>query len=476
MLSLLPLARRQATWAAAKRKSAATAAVPPIDLAGGSVRSVGGIAAGASVFDRCERVELMARERERDGMWLHAAGVLRSWIAGRGESGGPPACADTCFSHSDLLLPITHHPISISTFLPFRSVKTAQRDRAAYLARCDPLDADDPLTSEVTARLATRLDECSGRGPFRRVLILGGGVGTGALVARLAGRRGGIEEATVIEASAGICERLATRAADAARRGLAWPALTIAQGDEESGSGPAAAALDPATPYDAAFAPLGLHWVNDLPGLLTRVRRTLRPDAPFLGVMWGGDTLHELRASLALAELRGGGASPRVSPMVRVRDAGSLLVRAGFALPAVDADELRLVFPDPAALVDHLRRTGETNAARGRRPALLPRSVIPDAMETYVARFGRDSAEEAAAEAAEREEGGGGLHSGSPRPPPPPSAPARPPVVPATFEALFLTGWSPAPPGRQAVAAPRGSATVSLAQLAKELEKKTKGG
>ena len=162
--------------------------------------------------------------------------------------------------------------------------------------------------------------------------------------------------------------------------------------------------------------------------------------------------------------------------MVRVRDAGSLLVRAGFALPAVDADELRLVFPDPAALVDHLRRTGETNAARGRRPALLPRSVIPDAMETYVARFGRDSAEEAAAEAAEREEGGGGLHSGSPRPPPPPSAPARPPVVPATFEALFLTGWSPAPPGRQAVAAPRGSATVSLAQLAKELEKKTKGG
>ena len=44
--------------------------------------------------------------------------------------------------------------------------------------------------------------------------------------------------------------------------------------------------------------------------------------------------------------------------------------------------------------------------------------------------------------------------------------------MPATFEALFLTGWSPAP--KQAQPATRGSATVSLARLAEELEKKKK--
>jgi NADH dehydrogenase [ubiquinone] 1 alpha subcomplex assembly factor 5 len=365
-------------------------------------------------------------------------------------------------------------PSAFFFFFHSRSVKAAQRDRAAYLARHDPLDADDPVTAEIAGRLATRLDECGGRGPFPRVLILGGGVATGALLARLAGGRGGVEAATVIEASAGMCDRLARRAAAAGATGAAWPALTIIHGDEEAAAGPAAAALDagPAAPYDAALAPLGLHWVNDLPGLLTRVRRALRPDAPFLGVMWGGDTLHELRAALTLAEARGGGASPRVSPMVRVRDAGSLLVRAGFALPAVDADEVRAVFPDPAALVAHLRRAGETNAARGRRPALLPRSVGPDALATYASRFGVDPAEEAAAEAADRRGGGGGGEgsSGSPSAPPATASPSL--VVPATFEALFLTGWSPAP--SQAAAAPRGSATVSLAQLAEELDKKKK--
>ena len=306
-------------------------------------------------------------------------------------------------------------------------MKAAHRDRAAYLARADPLDLDDPLTGEIASRLAARLDECGGRGPFPRVLVLGGGVGTGALLARLAGRRGGVEAATVIEASAGQCDRLERRAAASRASPRPWPALSIIHADEEDAAGPAAAALAPATPYDAALAPLGLHWVNDLPGLLTRVRRALRPDAPFLGVMWGGDTLHELRAALTLAEVRGGGASPRVSPMVRVRDAGSLLVRAGFALPAVDADEVRLVFPSPAALISHLRRSGEGNAARARRGVLLPRGVGPDAMETYVTRFGRDAAAEAAAEAAERGAGGGSGGGAAARPPPP--SPPPPPLA-----------------------------------------------
>ena len=46
-----------------------------------------------------------------------------------------------------------------------------------------------------------------------------------------------------------------------------------------------------------------LHWVNDLPGVLKEVCRVLRPDAPFIGVMFAGDTLFELRCSLQLAEM-----------------------------------------------------------------------------------------------------------------------------------------------------------------------------
>lgn len=68
--------------------------------------------------------------------------------------------------------------------------------------------------------------------------------------------------------------------------------------------------------HDAIMSCLSLHWVNDLPGTLIQIRRTLRPDGVFIGSMFGGDTLFELRTALQLAELeREGGISPRVSPM-----------------------------------------------------------------------------------------------------------------------------------------------------------------
>jgi NADH dehydrogenase [ubiquinone] 1 alpha subcomplex assembly factor 5 len=40
---------------------------------------------------------------------------------------------------------------------------------------------------------------------------------------------------------------------------------------------------------------LSLHWVNDLPGVLVQIKEALKPDGLFLGAMFGGDTLFELR-------------------------------------------------------------------------------------------------------------------------------------------------------------------------------------
>lgn len=81
---------------------------------------------------------------------------------------------------------------------------------------------------------------------------------------------------------------------------------------------------------DAVVSPLGLlHWVNDLPGLLSECRRVLKPDGLFLGAMVGGNTLQELRIALSVAELeREGGVSIRVSPMARgERGKGGVSIR-----------------------------------------------------------------------------------------------------------------------------------------------------
>lgn len=89
---------------------------------------------------------------------------------------------------------------------------------------------------------------------------------------------------------------------------------------------------------DCIMSSLSLHWVNDIPGTLIQAQRALKPDGVFIGAMFGGDTLYELRwgiramlpfmarrslsrfffcrTALQLAEIeREGGVSPHVSPM-----------------------------------------------------------------------------------------------------------------------------------------------------------------
>jgi hypothetical protein len=131
-----------------------------------------------------------------------------------------------------------------------------------------------------------------------------------------------------------------------------------------------------------------LHWVNDLPGTLAQIRRTLKPDGLLLAVLAGGETLTELRQCLAAAESDlEGGASPRVAPFVDVRALGSLLQRAGFALPVTDVDRLTVRYSSLANLFRDLRRMGATNALIERRRKPLRRSTLARAAELYAERF-----------------------------------------------------------------------------------------
>ena len=82
----------------------------------------------------------------------------------------------------------------------------------------------------------------------------------------------------------------------------------------------------------------------------------------------GTETLPELRAAMVMAELeREGGVSPHVGPFAQGSDIGSLLQRAGFALPTIDVDTLTVTYPNAAVLMEHLQRMGENNASIRRR-------------------------------------------------------------------------------------------------------------
>jgi SAM-dependent methyltransferase len=160
---------------------------------------------------------------------------------------------------------------------------------------------------------------------------------------------------------------------------------------------------------DLVVSGLSLQAVNDLPGVLVQIRRALKPDGLFLAALLGGDTLTELRASLATAESeRDGGVSPRVAPFPQVREMGALLQRAGFALPVTDVDRVTVRYATPFALLRDLRRMGGANPLVERRRVPLRRATLMRAMEVYAERFAD--------------------HDGKVR---------------ASFDMIWLSGWSP---------------------------------
>jgi NADH dehydrogenase [ubiquinone] 1 alpha subcomplex assembly factor 5 len=133
--------------------------------------------------------------------------------------------------------------------------------------------------------------------------------------------------------------------------------------------------------FDLVVASLALHWVNDLPGALIQLRLALRPGGLLLASLPALGTLAELRGALTEAEaVLTGGAAPRVSPFVELRDCAALLQRAGFALPVADMEDLRLLYADPFTLLGDLRAAGEANALRERDRRVPVRALFPMAL------------------------------------------------------------------------------------------------
>ncbi len=287
-----------------------------------------------------------------------------------------------------------------------------RRDRAMRLGFSGGADF---LHREVAGLLAERLAEVT-RG-FPRVVLIGTGAGVVAAALR----------PDVAPDGAGLTQ-LDPSPAMAAAAGaeiLTSETLPLQEGA-----------------FDLVVSTLLLHFANDPVGQLIQMRRALRPDGLMLAALFGGQTLHELRASLAEAEVEcEGGLSPRVAPMAEIRDLGGLLQRAGFAMPVADSERLVVTYATPMHLMRELRAMGETNILTARRRQPMRRATLMRACEIYAEHFGTPDGR-----------------------------------VRATFEIVFLTGWAPGPDQPKALRP--GSATARLADAlgAEEISAGEKAG
>jgi SAM-dependent methyltransferase len=194
--------------------------------------------------------------------------------------------------------------------------------------------------------------------------------------------------------------------------------------------------------FDLVVSTLLLHLANDPVGQLIQMRRALKPDGLMLAALFGGQTLNELRSALAEAEAEcEGGLSPRVAPMAEIRELGGLLQRAGFAMPVADSERLVVTYATPLHLMRELRAMGETNILTARRRQPLRRATLMRACEIYAQHFGAPDGR-----------------------------------VRATFEIVFLTGWSPGPDQPKALRPGSAASRLADALGAREIGAGEKAG
>lgn len=285
-----------------------------------------------------------------------------------------------------------------------RKAKCRQRDRAAM---ADDVEVYDYLKDEVAYRLVDRLRDITRTFPVAADIGCGRGHIAKHLNDELVGKLYQCEMSSKMLSQAPTLEDI--------------PVLKI-QADEEQ------------LPFESDFfdivlSSLSLHWINDLPSTLRQIHNCLKKDGPFIGAMFGGDTLFELRCSLQLAEIeREGGFAPRISPFTDVRDLGNLLNRAGFNMLTVDVEEIVVNFPTMFELMTDLKGMAENNAAWSCKP--LHRDTLMAASAIYKEMYGHEDG-----------------------------------TVPATFQILFMIGWKP--DKSQAKPAKRGSADLSFGELDK---------
>ena len=159
--------------------------------------------------------------------------------------------------------------------------------------------------------------------------------------------------------------------------------------------------------FNLVFSNLYLHWSNDLFKVLNEIYRILKPDGLFLCSIFGSETLNELKYSLCSAEDKiSKSISPRVSPFIRLQDAGVLLQKVGFQLPVIDRDNIKIFYDDIFSLMKDLKGMGESNSLIDRKKNFTTKKLFSVANEIYKKKFSKNK------------------------------------KIYATFEILYFIGWS----------------------------------
>lgn len=240
--------------------------------------------------------------------------------------------------------------------------------RRSFERAASSYDRAAALPREIAVRMGERLDLL--RAAPTRALDLGSGTGDAAraLRKRYAG-------CAVVELDLARAMLLQSR-----RHGSLWRrTVEVLKGEAELRICADSEGLPFADrSFDMIWSNLALHWLASPQQAFAEIRRVLRPGGVFLFSTFGPDTLKELRACYATADVH-----VHVNRFLDLHDIGDMLVHARLADPVMDMEYLTLTYPDVRALMRELKALGEHNVNAGRNLALSGKSAFAAAVKAY---------------------------------------------------------------------------------------------
>lgn len=129
---------------------------------------------------------------------------------------------------------------------------------------------------------------------------------------------------------------------------------------------------------DGVFSNLALQWCNHLEGVLTNVKRILKPGSPLVFSTFGPETLRELKN--AWAEIDD---YSHVNEFYSEQQVHHFLAQAGFSETRISNKRHQSRYPSVNALMKELKQIGAHNVSSGRNKNLTSKTKMQGMISAY---------------------------------------------------------------------------------------------
>lgn len=131
---------------------------------------------------------------------------------------------------------------------------------------------------------------------------------------------------------------------------------------------------------DVILSSLAFQWCQDLDAAFRECRRVLKSGGLLLFSTLGPDTLRELRSAYAQVD-----EAPHVNQFIDMHIVGDALIRAGFASPVLEREDLTATYSTVIDLMRDLQGIGAVNLHRDRPKHLSGRAYLARVTSAYEA-------------------------------------------------------------------------------------------